>query len=341
MKKILLLNLDPWLTFRQLKNSDGITDDGKYQFFINDLDCKPDYAVVKGKGIIDSVELPVPKSRTILLTGEPYDVLEYPRGYCSQFGTVLACNDRIKADKGTHIIHTPAMLSWFVGAVMDGSGRQEFTMNNEDLRNAHPEKEKLISVITSRKAFTQGHVDRLRFIEKLQNKYGDKVDIYGHGFCDFNDKWDVLAQYKYHIAIENSCTDYYWTEKIADCFLAETFPLYHGCTNIGDYFPRESYEPINIRNFDEASKIIDTTIEQDRYGQTKVAIAEAKRLVLEDYNIFNYVAKVCEEIESQPSTLDPQPSTLIRPASKFFSAHNLYLYTIGRNYYKLKNRLGL
>lgn len=337
MKKILLLNLDPWLTFRQLKNNDGITDDGKFQFFINDMDCQPDYAVVKGKGIIDTVELPVPKSRTLLLTGEPYDVLEYPRGYCSQFGTVLACNDRIKADAGTQVIHTPAMLSWFVGAVMDGSGKQEFTMNNADLHNTHPKKEKLISVITSRKAFTQGHVDRLRFIEKLQNRYRDKVDIYGHGFCDFNDKWDVLAPYKYHIAIENSCTDYYWTEKLADCYLAETFPLYHGCTNVGEYFPRESYEPIDIRNFEQAARIIDRTIGDERYDKAYNALIEAKERILGKYNIFNYVADICSQITDDNST----GKAMIKPASKFFSAHNLYLYTIGRNYYKLKNRLGL
>lgn len=337
MKKILLLNRDPWLTFRQLKNTDGITDDGKFQFFINDMNCQPDFAVVKGKGIIDTVELPVPKSRTLLLTGEPYDVLEYPRGYCSQFGTVLACNDKIKADEDTRIIHTPAMLSWFVGAVMDGSGQYRFTMNNEDLRQTHPKKSKLISVITSRKAFTQGHVDRLRFIEKLQNRYGDKVDIYGSGFSRFDDKWDVLAPYKYHIAIENSCVDYYWTEKLADCFLAETFPLYHGCTNVGDYFPRQSYEPIDIRNFDEAARIIDSVIEQDRYTESYDAIKDAKENVLGKYNIFNYVADVCSQIHDDGS----KGTTTVSPASKFFSAHNLYLYTIGRNYYKLKNRLGL
>ena len=337
MKKILLISLDPWLTFRQLRNENGITDDGEFQFFINDMDCHPDFVVVKGKGLNGMTTLPVPKDRTILLTGEPYDVLEYPRGYCSQFGTVLACNDRIHADKGTRVIYTPAMLSWFVGAAMDGSGHYRFTMNNEDLRRSHPEKTKLISVITSRKAFTQGHVDRLRFIDKLVAHYGDQVDVFGHGFSDFSDKWEVLAPYRYHIVIENSCTDYYWTEKLADCFLAECFPLYHGCTNVNDYFPRESYEPIDIRNFEETVAIIDRTIAQDRFTTAQADIAEAKRRVLEEYNIFNYVADICRQLPADNSV----GSTTVCPASKFFSAHNLYLYTIQRNYYKLKNRLGL
>lgn len=337
MKKILLLSKDPWLTFRQLRNSNGVTDDGQFQFFINDMNCQPDYAVVKGKGISELVELPVPKSRTLLLTGEPYDVLEYPKGYCSQFGTVLACNDRIRAAEGTHVMHTPAMLSWFVGAEMDNSRQFRFNMNAEDIRKAHPKKTKMISVITSNKAFTQGHVDRLRFIEKLVERYGDQVDVYGHGFHDFNDKWDVLAPYRYHIAIENSCTDYYWTEKLADCYLAETFPIYHGCTNVSDYFSPDSYEPIDIRRSDEALDKIERVMAENRYQQSRMALDEAKERVLGEYNIFNYVGNVCAQIAD-----DGVPGkTLVKPASQFFSAHNIYLYTIGRNYYKLKNRLGL
>jgi len=66
-------------------------------------------------------------------------------------------------------------------------------------------------------------------------------------------------------------------------------------------------------------------------------LQESKRRVLEEYNLFNYVADVCRRLPVDESV----GSTTVRPASKFFSAHNLYLYTVGRNYYKLKNRWGL
>ena len=337
MKKILLLSQDPWLTFRQLDHADGMTSDGQFQFILNDLNCQPDYAVVKGKGISDTTTLPVPRERTLLLTGEPHDVLSYPRGYCSQFGTVLACDKHIKASSSTHVIYTPAMLSWFVGAVMDESGEHRFALDSRAIRASHPQKTKLVSVITSKKAFTRGHVDRLRFIRQLTDRYGSRVEVYGHGFRDFADKWDVLAPYKYHIAIENSCTEYYWTEKLADCYLAETFPLYHGCTNIADYFPRESYEPVDIRNFEQAAAIIDKTLDSDRYEQSRRSLVEAKELVLGRYNLFEYVAQVCSTIADDQR----QGTTVVKPASKFFDAHNLYLYTIGRNYHKLVNHLGL
>ncbi len=337
MKHILIVSRDPWLDFRQMENISGITNDGHYRFFINDFDCQPDFVVIKEKALREPHLFDVPKQRTILLTGEPYSVLAYPKGFCSQFGTVCACQKEVKASKGTTILRTPAMLSWFVGAYMDNKGGRSFTMDYNTIKQTTPKKEKTISVISSTKAFSKGHVDRLRFIEKLKNHYGDRVDIFGHGFCDFADKWDVLAPYKYHIVIENSVSDYYWTEKISDCYLSNTYPLYHGCTNIHDYFPDNAFTRININDFENTVNIIDQTIAADIYSQRQQELAQSKALVLDNYNIFNMIADVCRHIEDNES--DTEGHTIIRPASKFFSWHNMFLYTIGRNYYKLTNKL--
>jgi len=42
------------------------------------------------------------------------------------------------------------------------------------------------------------------------------------------------------VAVENSGHDHYWTEKVADCFLAGTVPIYRGAPNIRAYFPAEA-----------------------------------------------------------------------------------------------------
>ena len=47
---------------------------------------------------------------------------------------------------------------------------------------------------------------------------------------------DPLFDTQYHICIENQPIGNYFTEKLIDCFLTETIPVYWGCTNIGDYF---------------------------------------------------------------------------------------------------------
>lgn len=40
----------------------------------------------------------------------------------------------------------------------------------------------------------------------------------------------------FHVCIENVSQKYFFTEKIIDCFLTKTIPIYWGCPNISDYF---------------------------------------------------------------------------------------------------------
>ncbi len=51
-----------------------------------------------------------------------------------------------------------------------------------------PAKTNLISFITSNKAFTQGHLDRIEFVEKLKARYGNRIDVFGREYRDFDDK---------------------------------------------------------------------------------------------------------------------------------------------------------
>jgi glycosyltransferase involved in cell wall biosynthesis len=96
------------------------------------------------------------------------------------------------------------------------------------------DKTKLVSAVVSSKAFLPGHVKRLQFINSIK----DRIDLFGRGMGkEIPSKLDALADYMFSIAIENvSCDDNYFTEKIVDCFLTGTIPIYHGCINIGEFF---------------------------------------------------------------------------------------------------------
>ncbi|HLW06429.1 MAG TPA: glycosyltransferase family 10, partial [Marinilabiliaceae bacterium] len=214
--------------------------------------------------------------------------------------------------------------------------KTRYSKSYDDLKSSPlPDKTKLISVITSNKAFTQGHQDRIDFVKKLKGYYGDKLDVFGRGINGFDDKWDVLAPYKYHIALENSSSKYYWTEKISDCYLTNTFPIYYGCINITDYFPENSVETINIYEFDKAIAIIDKVIGDDCYEKCKKELLQSKELVLEDYNMFIMIAKYCDTLNPEL----PKKQFTLKPAITLFDWHNFYLYFIDRNYFKLKNTI--
>lgn len=109
------------------------------------------------------------------------------------------------------------------------------------------------------------------------------MDLFGKGINFITDKMDGLLPYRYSLAIENASIPYYFTEKINDCFLAYTVPLYYGCRNIDKYFPSRSYIPIDINNSDAAIKKIRDVIENDDWNARLDAVKEARELVLNQY----------------------------------------------------------
>jgi hypothetical protein len=316
---------------RQTKEGKGLSDDGRYQFVIDDNVKEADFWVVQGKGIRCLETCHVAPQNTLLLTTEPQSILVYPKPYIRQFGMVASCQEQMKHP---NIVFGQAVLPWFIGLSKNSDGSFRYTQDYESLTDAPaPQKTKLISVITSNKVFTQGHVNRIKFVEKLKQHYGNQMDVFGRGYRNFEDKWDILAPYKYHIAIENSAQRYYWTEKISDCFLAQTFPFYYGCNNLSDYFPTDSYQEIDILDAEHAIEQIDRTVLNGTYEQKQDVLAECKRLVLGKYNLFNYVATLCSQMDA---SLEKKPVTL-QPCNSLQDWRNVYNYAIAYNVANLKH----
>ena len=100
-----------------------------------------------------------------------------------------------------------------------------------------------LSWVTSDRADTEGHRLRMAFLQRL--RAGVEFDLFGRGFDPIADKWDGLAPYRYSIAFENFANSHYWSEKVMDCFLAWTMPIYYGCTALEQFFPAESFVRID------------------------------------------------------------------------------------------------
>lgn len=317
-----------WIV-RQTHNHSGVSVCGKYKFYVNEMIPDPDFVVIRSKSLKKKTEFNVAPENVVLATSEPYSVLAYPRDYCRQFGMVLSCQENLKHPG---VVYTPAFVYWYAGVAFKGS-TPESRIDYDAFKNMEmPRKTKLISVVTSNKAFTQGHQDRIDFVEKLKKHYGDKIDVFGRGYNTFEDKWEVLAPYKYHIAIENSSSRYYWTEKLSDCYLAGCFPLYYGCTNTGDYFPEKGFCKIDIHDFEGSVKTIDAMIENDVREQRMAELEECRRLVLEDYNMFNYLARCLDRLNPDA----PKKRVVIEPCNSMHDLHNIYIYVVKRNLFKLK-----
>ena len=332
MYKVVLINgsgeKGRWIA-RQTKGAQGISSCGKYRFYINEEIPDPDFVIVRGKSTKKPLKFNVAPENVILTTSEPYSVLAYPRDYCKQFGLVCSCQENLKHK---NVKFTPAIIFWFAGVRFNAKGVPTPVKSYDEFKaEPLPEKKKLISVVSSNKAFTKGHVDRIRFVERLKQYYGDKIDVFGRGYNGFDDKYDVVAPYKYHIAIENSRAKYYWTEKLSDTYLCGSYPIYYGCTNVGDYFPEGAYSTIDIHDFEGAVKVIDELIANDAYEKSKPLLEKSKELVLEDYNLFNYLASIMDGMDP---TL-PRREVTIKHANSMHDLHNVYNYVVKRNLFKI------
>ena len=106
------------------------------------------------------------------------------------------------------------------------------------------EKTKHISCIASAKGITTGHLFRINCINSIiRNKCN--IDLFGIGIREIRGKLDGLKDYRFSIAIENGMYKNYFTEKILDCFLTGTIPIYYGCPNISDFFNTNGFFTFN------------------------------------------------------------------------------------------------
>lgn len=162
-----------------------------------------------------------------------------------------------------------------------------------------PVKTKVVSCIASGLKQLKGHRLRLRFVDMLKQEIPG-IDFFGKGSHFLPDKMDGLLPYRYSIAIENASLPFYFTEKINDCFLAWTIPLYFGCSNIGRFFPERSFIKIDIRDPEKGiSKIKDVLAADDWEGRLD-ALKEARELVLHKYQPLAGAAGILRGIPASP-----------------------------------------
>ena len=93
-------------------------------------------------------------------------------------------------------------------------------------------KDKLVSIICSNASWLEGHRDRLAMVEQLA-PYAPWFGR-GRGDMELKEKEDGLCDYMFSVAIENS--NQYFSEKLLDCFLTGTIPIYYGTPSVGKWF---------------------------------------------------------------------------------------------------------
>lgn len=304
----------PWL--RQFPNQSP--EWGGYKFIFNADDQPYDYLVA----FDDLHEIMSPKcpvENTIHITTEPQSVFAYHRKFTDQFGWLLT---HVKHAYRNGVIQSPPLLNWYIGWQPDAENDRGLLSYEQMEQIFFEEKTKNVSIVTSNKAFTEAHRKRIEFAKRLKANFGNNLDFFGRGFVSMDDKLESLRDYRFHIAIENSSYDGYFTEKITDCFLAGTYPIYYGCKNLDQYFPKNSFLQIDLEDYDASISLIKTAISERYDLKYKAELKEARDLCLTYHNTFPALVRIIEQIKSgergQPASPQLHGKVMLPFGSKKF-----------------------
>lgn len=253
---------------------------GNCEFFLNpESPIDADYWIVFANARPRDMMRCAPEN-TLFIAGEPEEKKVYPKAFYRQFYRII--DTHLKSGHPRVTLHAPC-LSWHIG-LNHHTGVFEKSHSELAAVMCPPNRLNQVSVVCSDAAFTSGQRERLRFLECLKESLGDKLVHFGRGFRPVDDKLDAIRGYRFHLVMENCRVPHYWTEKLSDAYLGWSFPLYVGCTNIGDYFPAESMEILNIDDPEGVALRIGELLESPRDAVELAALAEARRLALDVYN---------------------------------------------------------
>jgi len=128
-------------------------------------------------------------------------------------------------------------------------------------------KTQLASMIASAKNSTPGH--KLR--HEIAARLGDKLTVLGGIRQPIKEKGEGLLPYHFSVAVENCQIDDYFTEKIVDCFVTGTVPVYWGTRQISSYF-----NPKGILQFETVDEL------EAKISQLTPALYESLRPYVEE-----------------------------------------------------------
>ena len=221
---------------------------------------------------------------SVFMAGEPKMMQRYSRSFLKQFKYTITSYPVKKLNHFEYPPYNP----WFYG--YDYTNKK-LNLNSDQIRSLKPPvKDKVMSIITSQKNFMPDHQRRLNFINKLKKKYGNKIDFYGHGGRELNDKAEGINRYKFHLCFENSSSNTYWTEKLMDPILGYSVPVYYGCKNIETFFEKGIIK-IDLNDFENSLIVIDNILSNSEfiYEKMKPDLVANRNKILNKLNLISFI----------------------------------------------------
>jgi hypothetical protein len=293
----------PHLFLRQFP---GLTPQWGKCRFVFDVDCREyDWLVVyhdipKDGNFKVQQTLDCPRQKTMLITTEPSTVTVYGSDYLGQFGTIVTFQEPW-AMPHPNVRFRPPGLVWYYGYDFE---RAVYRSYDEISAEPIDKSEDISTVCSSKKGRLTLHSQRVDFTEQLKEDLPE-LEVFGRGVREMVDKAESLQPYRYHVIVENHVAPHHITEKLPDAFLGYTLPFYHGAPNTAEYYPKESFVPVDINDYPKTLDIIKSIRANNEFEDRLPIINEARRRVLDEHHLF---ALINQEIIRQNDEI-PSAST--------------------------------
>lgn len=284
MKKVRIVSNDMDDEFILRSTPGGSKAWGDFTFTTEHIvDC--DYCIFLNNNNKENIEICCPPDNIWMFVQEPYQkgLTDWAIERHNYFSKVFT---HLPVDQSTKYIRSQTCLPWHIGKTYD----QLFKTD------ASPKKDKLLSAIVGGAVFLPGHKLRQNFIKKVLDS-DLPLELFGKNIRPLEDKAQGLDQYFFSFAVENNSNPDMWTEKLADCYLSWTMPVYYGCTNLDKYFPKESFIQIDINSPETTIKELKTKLTQEFWESSIDSIREARELVLNKYQLFPFLV---EQFQKNP-----------------------------------------
>lgn len=305
---------------------------GENKFVVNEKVEKCDWWIVcHNSGLKKPETVMCDPSHIVYVSMEPSEsIVNSSMNFLNQFSMLILCDRNIKH---RHVIYKN-IITWWVGIEVSLTrGSHKFSKKikydyDQFQVQLPPNKMDRISIIVSGKKKLPGHRRRLDFIKKLmKSPSGKYIDIYGAD-NPILDKLDAINPYKYHLVIENTELEDYWSEKLGDAYLGFSYPIYIGCPNISEYFPEKSYEKISFGDINSISKKIIDIISNNTYEKNFEYLSLSRNLILNKYNLFQILSDLCSSKSDilMPCTLYPNTQFISLSGKILSKLKKLFLY---------------
>ncbi|OGI07752.1 MAG: hypothetical protein A2Y40_09275 [Candidatus Margulisbacteria bacterium GWF2_35_9] len=226
---------------------------------------------------VDTLEFDKSADYKVFLQVEPPEILTNISKVIknkSKFDLILAWDKDILANCDNAILF-PFGTSWI-------------TDFNVDIKC----KKTAVSFLMSSKKNTTGHKLRHDIFNKIPDRIGN-MDIVKHMSPPrIPDKADILKPYQYSVIIENVNSINWFSEKLIDCLMTKTIPIYFGCPNLNDFFNMDGI--LTFSSYEELSTIL-PTLSSELYFKKIKAIEENFCKASEYVNIWERVDKIIME----------------------------------------------